>query len=216
MAQNIFIDKYFFRYNEDSTRIYVHIDDNMLHLEYESNPDSANIRARMVGNDMLYYAYDVQTNDTLYTLALSNFPWVRCNVVQSVADNNGRKQIEVKYVHRAMYETNSTDTIEENDTWLEGVGSLVGLYCNPFDIAPITHSALFCASFGDELIYLIGDEKYKAFYKEFGIISPCHEDVIDAVENVATEESATKVLIDGQLYIIRNGITYDIDGRIIR
>lgn len=190
------INEYAFRYNEDSSRVYVHISNSML-----NSNDSATIRTHMTNNEMLYYAYDVQPGDTLYTLALP-LAWVRCNEVQAVTNNNGRRQVEMQYTDEEQYLIRLFPEFEpeqdkETDTWLEGIGSLHGMVCDPSEYTPGRESKLFCASFNDELLYRMDVDTYIETYKliekynTYSIVSPCHEDVTVSLDEITFENKTT-------------------------
>lgn len=181
------VEGYCFRYNDDSSRIYVHMDENMLKQNYL---DSAFVHDYMIGNEILYLAYDVQEKDTLYTIALP-FLWVRCNVVKKVTEDNGRRRVEVQYLCREIQSHWTDKVVYKDNIWLEGIGSLDGLYCYPFDAAPVISGTLMCASHDDELLYREREETAKSIYNKYGIISPCHDESVikeDALDEIIKQD----------------------------
>jgi hypothetical protein len=110
------------------------------------------------------------------------------------------------------------DDINENNylsvTWIEGVGSEHGIVHNNINNLPGmgTEWWLLCAYRDDECRYTTDDPEYAPLgcvYNE--------GDVINAVENVSPSvPSAQKIIKDGQIYILRNGKTYTMQGQEVK
>lgn len=221
---------FLFRYNEDSTRIYCRVTEDDLQNNESFDIGKYFTSKCIKDNEILCYAYDVQANDTLNILRYGTDAWATIYVIDSVKTMDGRRYVYNHYLDGDLPHSDEESEIMtseyyqhcrwETECWIEGMGSSRGFFQDhPERVASMyfhSGSYVVCASHDDELIYRESEEKAKSIYKEYGIISPCHEDVIDAVENVAVEESATKIFRDGQVLILRGGIIYNTLGQEIK
>ena len=174
---------YLIRYSEDSTKIYVHITDDMPIINREQ------MQVYMDGEDMLVYDYAAQAGDSVYTLVYDcQGVHVVTAIVDSVFTKYGRRCVSVTTI---MADSVEVDNLQESDTWVEGLGGMAFL---PNYVCPGgMKDYILCAMRGDELLYRMDDAYYRqTFYNRYGVPSPCH-DVKDAISEILSPVSTSDI-----------------------
>ena len=170
--------------------------------------------------EMLLFNFDVQINDVVYAYDHSytgidplvipgdpdydekvknQYRWL----VQDVQTVDGRKHVVVKGGQ-------SNHTVE----WIEGIGTKYMLYENNQRGALSTTSVYaLCAVDKD------GNTLYSFDTEGIGIRNNCPDwEIIDSTIDKVVKQpaSATKLLRDGQMYILRDGKTYSVTGQEVK
>ena len=166
--------------------------------------DDKKVYANYGGTEYLVYDFSVQVDDTLDVLINA---WgddtQKCLVHNVSIDEESNRTIVTLYVY------DEYDGVFIKDDffaikWIEGVGSENGFFegVEKFvDGGGAKH--LFCAYQGDELKYT------GPFYENYG----CEYNTATNVEDVTTPTSPfSKILHNGQLFILRDGKTYNVMG----
>ena len=159
-------------------------------------------------NEYLLYAFDAQKGDQLSNIWGGGREEICKNsfnaVVTDISDDTPR------------IFTLTLNTPEEEHyqiQWLEGIGFMDGPIGtqNICDIADYGVFRLLCAYRNGEQVY--ASDYSEKFGCEFnGFISPW-----ESIEKISSDlPSATKVLRDGQILIIRNGKTYTMQGQEVK
>jgi hypothetical protein len=126
-------------------------------------------------------------------------------------------RIKLTSIPFTSYDLPIPDVIDEDNyrsvIWIEGVGATAGIVHNNINYCPGDPTDwLLCAYHNNECRYATDDPEYAPLgcvYNE--------GDVINAVENVSPSiPSAQKIIKDGQIYILRNGKTYTMQGQEVK
>ena len=158
-------------------------------------------------NEYLLYAFDAQKGDQLSNIWGGGREEICKNsfnaVVTDISDDTPR----------IFTLTLNTEEEHYQIQWLEGIGFMDGPRGsqNIYDIADIGVFRLLCAYRNGEQVY--ASDYSEKFGCEFnGFISPW-----ESIEKISSDlPSATKVLRDGQILIIRNGKTYTMQGQEVK
>ena len=161
--------------------------------------------------EYLLYDFNVQVGDTLDVFAgveYYNFHNIYPHIVTNVVTlDDGRLQVYLDAIVRDEY-LNQEEKFPK--TWIEGVGSIDGIVHNNaiLGVGGNGKSLLLCAYHNNECRYTTENPEYTPLgcvYNE--------GDVVSAVKSVSVSApSAKKIIKEGQLFILRDGKTYNVMG----
>ena len=183
------------RKTDDGQQVYYH-------------PRGAERYPATIGKEYLLYDFSVKAGDT--TVVYNGFmdiyyeegnPYVHFTdsmVVVSVQVIDGRKHVFVQRLHE-------TGQVE----WIEGIGTRSILFSCDRNIIPGNYSGLYTLCAADSE----GNILYSFDTDHLGIHNNCPDWTPLAIENTPSDTpSATKLLRDGQILILRSNKTYTLHG----
>ena len=152
--------------------------------------DGQQIYIQTNGEEYLLFDFSVNVGDTcrayfgidaiLASQRFTDKKVVKDLIVLSKGDYNGYPSIVLKKL-------NAPDNLSNRTTWIEGVGSTIGLSSFPPDVAGVTTPVLLCAYSDGQQLYMAPDESISAWgYKN---ACPEVELIPDDISNTATKFS---------------------------
>ena len=163
--------------------------------------------------EYLLYDFDVQIGDTLELFAGIQYYKHQKTYTHTVTNidtlDNGKAQITLDAILLTEQGNNIVHEERFPKTWIEGLGSIDGIVHNNATLLEGGGiSVLLCAYHNDECRYTTDNP----YYTPLGCIYN-EGDIIDAVESViAPAPSTQKIIYNGQLFILRDGKTYNAMG----
>lgn len=163
--------------------------------------------------EYLLYDFDVQIGDTLELFAGIQYYKHQKTYTHTVTNidtlDNGKAQITLDAILLTEQSNNIVHEERFPKTWIEGLGSIDGIVHNNATLLEGGGiSVLLCAYHNDECRYTTDNP----YYTPLGCIYN-EGDIIDAVESViAPAPSTQKIIYNGQLFILRDGKTYNAMG----
>lgn len=162
--------------------------------------------------EYLLYDFGAQVGDTLEIFGgidhYKDFKTLTHVITEIDSLDDGRLQI---YSNAIIQESEGYETPFERlypKIWIEGVGSKDGVVQNSATIRiGIGPCVLLCAYHNDECIYTTDNP----YYTPYGCVH--NDSFFTATEEVnAPTQSVQKIMYNGQLYILRDGKTYNVMG----
>ena len=158
--------------------------------------------------EYLLYDFNVQVGDVIEVFSgIQNYGQTH-TYTHTITDVTPREDGRL-LVESEIELKDDNHTIKVKKQWIEGIGSTDGITHNVSSLMESgVHQVLLCAYHDDECMYTTDDPKYMPL----GCIYN-GEDSSNAVGNTSvSQSSATKIIKEGQLLILRDSKTYNVMG----
>lgn len=170
-------------------------DDQKVYIHYEDS-------------EYLLYDFNVQVGDVIEVFSgIQNYGQTH-TYTHTITDVTPREDGRL-LVESEIELKDDNHTLKVKKQWIEGIGSTDGITHNVSSLMESgVHQVLLCAYHDDECMYTTDDPKYMPLGCVYN-----GEDSSNAVGNTSvSQSSATKIIKEGQLLILRDGKTYNVMG----
>lgn len=158
--------------------------------------------------EYLLYDFNVQVGDVIEVFSgIQNYGQTH-TYTHTITDVTPREDGRL-LVESEIELKDDNHTLKVKKQWIEGIGSTDGITHNVSSLMESgVHQVLLCAYHDDECMYTTDDPKYMPLGCVYN-----GEDSSNAVGNTSvSQSSATKIIKEGQLLILRDGKTYNVMG----